>query len=250
MGHMSTTQQIGTTLLGNNPGLGQWASAKFGLVAWPAPFVAGATKRAALQNGVLTPALDADIFSTPAQPFGGGLPANSYNGTSQYDDFYSAAFKSAFNPSECTVITLMQVANTGVWTDGIARMLVRMLASGDNFITLRKSSINNEFNFIYEANNIRQTITKSTLTLDRVMVAMTASDSNDQVIGIFNDEIVDTQNGVGTWVGGLLSYQTVIGAGSTAPVNVWSGLISDVIVHPTRAMEQSEIAEIYRRWGG
>lgn len=201
--------------------------------------------------------LNASITSaTVAQPFGrGGLRyANLYDGNNDFDQLPAATLDLTSNWSEGTLMVFCQITDPNVWIDGLLRRIVFIRIDADNQISLHKSVVNN-LQTLYEADNVALTRNITTSTLDRFMLALTWSKSTGatgEVRTFFNG----VQNGptltnLGVWSDGALNQiNTLIGAGANTPALLWSGLISDVIINPTRAMSPREIAEYFRRWGG
>jgi hypothetical protein len=80
------------------------------------------------------------------------------------------------------------------------------------------------------------------------MLAMTWEKPGN-MIAYVNDIQVGTPQAIdGSWVGNLLSTNTVIGAFNTTPSNVWDGDISYVGLSNV-AMTPAEILNIYNRSG-
>jgi hypothetical protein len=190
--------------------------------------------------------------ATIGQPFGGNIPYSySFDGNNDYVDIYSAALNTAFNGAECTIIPFIKIPTAGIWTDGTFRTSVRVRVDGSNFISLDKSNVNNSFRFLAAGGGTTIQSTKGSLTtLSPAMPAITRSESTDTIRFFWNGIQEGSDfNSIGTWAGNLDPDIVLIGASTKTPTQVWSGLITEVIIHPTRAMTATEIAEIYQ-WSG
>ena len=153
------------------------------------------------------------------------------NGGVAYFDACEDRRMDGFLGDQGTVIVPAQVANVGVWTDGIARQLIQVGADGSNYSFIRKTVANNGIQFHYRAGGIleEQTIAGLT-TLDFASYGMTwdiAAGAIGEVRYYIQGVPVGAVDvGLGTWVGDLLNTGVVLGASSTVPASVWSGNIA------------------------
>jgi len=155
------------------------------------------------------------------------------NGGICYFDACEVRRMDGFLGDEGTLLAWAKVANAGVWTDSTARRLVYLLTGATTRIILYRDTANNAFTFFYQANGVTESQTTAGLTnIDFVTYGMTwdiAAGATGEV-RYYIDGVPSgpTDVGLGTWIGDLDNTQTVIGAGSTIPGNVWSGLIGPV----------------------
>ena len=128
------------------------------------------------------------------------------------------------------VIIPAQVANVGVWADGIARQIIQVGADGSNYLFIRKTVANNGIQFHYRAGGILEEQTIAGLdNIDFATYGMTwdiAAGAIGEVRYYIQGVPVGAVDvGLGTWVGDLLNTGVVLGASSTVPASVWSGNI-------------------------
>ncbi|PWU23406.1 hypothetical protein C5B42_03175, partial [Candidatus Cerribacteria bacterium 'Amazon FNV 2010 28 9'] len=168
----------------------------------------------------------------------GGHLANAYsfNGTNNYVNIYSSDLNSAFNPSEGTVVAWAKVSGSGVWTDGTSRYALQLQADANNLIYMRRTTTNNQLQFVYESGGTVNQVLDTSLggSTGWFQVVITWSKSNNQMKAYINGaQVGSTQTGLGTWVGNLNTgaTRTVIGASDNVVNNPWSGLINDVHVY-------------------
>lgn len=178
---------------------------------------------------------------------GDGLACPLWDGVNDYCNIYSAAFASAFNNQEGTAHIWLKVASGGTWTDSTLRRAMILQADSNNRVRLEKTTSNGRVDVVYSAGGTSKSVAITGLSsLDWHQVVITWSKSADQVKAYLNGvQTGATQTALGTWAGALGSTTTVIGAGSTAPVNAWSGYLAHAAVW-TRALTAGEIAELYR----
>lgn len=85
--------------------------------------------------------------------------AASFDGVNDYGSIGSAAFNSAFNMDEFTVMIWFKVSDASVWTDGVARTFFRFFRDANNFTRIQKASGNNSLTFLRVANGVTKTHT-------------------------------------------------------------------------------------------
>jgi hypothetical protein len=254
---MSTTQQISTGLLFPGGTFTNWLDTIPGLIRWPFQEPDGATVARAKVSGVYNTAYDSSIVgATVAQPFGGNIPyAYSFDGNNDYVGIYSAALNTVWDGSKGTAIVFVEIP-AAVWIDGLGRLILSMrVSSGANYVDILKHTANNSLRYRYNAGGTSEDIiyTSGAITTP-MMVASTWDKDADSGNGEFkaflnNTQVGTTQAIAGVYAGALSPTQCVIGAFNTIAELPYSGLITEPILHPTRAMTPAEISEIYQRSG-
>ncbi len=171
-----------------------------------------------------------------------------FSGSGQYVNIYSAAFASAFNPSEGTIS--LWVKGGAVWSDNANRLLLELRADSNNYIHLFKSGTN-DLSWERMAGGVSSAMGTSFAAADMDQLKPPSADwhhlvlswstSADRVRASFDGSQVGYEvTGLGTWSGALASTMTVIGALSTA-LFFWAGQIAHVAVWDT----ELTAAEIY-----
>ena len=184
---------------------------------------------------------------TLGQPgIGDGRTAGVFDGATSFLNSYSGAFNADFDGQEFTIFGWGKVSSAGVWVDATERRLRRLLVDGNNRITVRKSTVNDQLDFLYAAGGTLKVISSVSLaaTLGCFSWAGTVSLVADEMKFYLNGvQVGATLTGLGTWVGALDAAQTIIGAASTIPVQVWLGTIAH---NPTwnAALNADEILEL------
>lgn len=175
-----------------------------------------------------------------AQHLGTGAPF--FDGVNDYVNWYSAGLAGAFNPASLTVAIWLKVNAAGVWTDGVARRGITLLATGSNFVLMGRSATNNTLAFTYVAGGITDQVTTTTTTTDWFHVALTVGSG---ILRAYRDGVqVGTDQGtLGTWAGALSATNTAVGAASTVPANVWHGWAHHALLL-NRAATPAEIASL------
>ena len=162
---------------------------------------------------------------TLGQPgIGDGLTCPFFPGVNSINNIYSAALAADFDGTEGTFIIHTKIA-AGTWTDGTLRRLLTIHADGQNNMGLFRTANDNEFSFLYRANNIIEQVTIGGQSdTDFVIWGMTWSDDDEEFKAYKNDAQVGvTQVNLGTWVGPLSATDTVIGAFNTTADFEWLG---------------------------
>lgn len=177
---------------------------------------------------------------------GDGLSAPFFDGVNDYANIYSAALNSAFNAAEGT-IQIWGRLTAAVWTDATYRQAMMLRADANNRLLIEREPTNDQIVYYYIAGG---TLKSVALTTSRPItpfhLALTWSKSADQMKAYFNGvQVGATQTGLGTWAGALASTACLIGAVTTTPTFIWSGMLAHAGVW-TRALSAGEVAELYR----
>lgn len=174
------------------------------------------------------------------------------DGATSYSNIHSAEINSVFNPDAGTLMILAKVKDAGVWTDNTLRDIVRLRADGDNEIFIHKQQAVNSINFQMDAGGTTKAVASVALagTTDYFILAMTWDTGANQLKAFINGiQVGSTQTGLGVWVGNLLDTNTVIGAASTIPGQVWDGFRTHVkllrgVLPPAQILSDAKAAGV------
>jgi hypothetical protein len=149
-----------------------------------------------------------------------------------------------FNGAEGTLLFWDQVANAGVWTDGVNRRLAVLQADSSNLAKIQREG-NNQIVAYYTAGGISKVVPVAGLTAINWMCwAVTWSKSADAMKVYLNGlQQGVTQTGLGTWAGSLASTTTVIGANTTAPAGVFFGCLARCLLS-SKTLTPAQIAYV------
>jgi len=185
---------------------------------------------------------------TLAQPFGSLDVAPLYDGANDYTDVYSNTLNSFFNPSAGTLLCFAQVSAAGVWTDGTYDYLASLNANG-SYLAIHKATVNNRLDFVIQGSAEKRISKTSISETGIMMLALTWDVSANQVKAFYNGvQEGSTLTSPGTWTGNLSSTLTTIGASSTTPTSVWSGLDGHVLL-AREALTPAQILTIAQQAG-
>ena len=157
------------------------------------------------------------------------------NGGIAYFDACEDRRMDGFLGDQGTVIVPAQVANVGVWTDGLRRDIFSGLVNGSNYLRIIRDAANNTIKFDYVAGGVALTQSTGGLAnIDFAFYGMTwdiSAGATGEVM-YYIDGIASgaTDVGLGTWAGDFLNNRLVIGANSLVPAFVWHGDIGPVAV--------------------
>ena len=181
----------------------------------------------------------AGTFTLNQAGIGDGSKAASFNGGRVSLATPIIALNAAFNPLKGTMFCWAKMANAGVWTDGVSRILFEIGVDANNRIFFNKSAANNRFDMFYNAGGVSKQIVKSSFSpMDFFSMALTWDTVADQVKsyigGVQNGA---TLTGLGVWVGALAAGFTAIadfnsaGSGNNhlgleAHVAVWNEVLT------------------------
>ncbi len=179
-----------------------------------------------------------------AAGIGDGRSAASFNGSTSYVNWYSAALAVTFNGAEGTLMGWAKVANAGVWTDEAQRFIALLRADNNNYVSFDKSATATGPRLLYVAGATIRSFIPAFTGANWFNVAIVWSSSGGYVRGFFNGGQSGADQIPGTWVGSLGSTLTAIGSGGGAS-NVMNGFIAHALVL-NRAATAAEIAEAYR----
>ncbi len=168
-----------------------------------------------------------------ATGIGDGRTAASFDGSTSYNNIFSASLQGAFDATKGTIALWCKVSAAGVWTDGINRRLIRLGVDGNNNAYINKSSSTGTIDLIYQAGGTTKGVSVSGLSANVgwIHFALTWDKGADQVKGYINGaQTGATQTGLGVWAGSLAATTTIVGAFVTTPSNVFSGVEAHVAI--------------------
>lgn len=181
-------------------------------------------------------------------PFGDAVPF--WDGVNDYGNLYSAAFATAFNMNEFTIMLWFKLASLSVWTDGLEHYFYRIQRDSSNQFLVRKSNAHNTI----AINRIGAGVSKSIVVNAQSDTGFVCLALSGSVIGgglLAAGEMKAYKNGIqiGSTATGILaapgsglnSATTVLGAASTAPSTVNHGYLSNFIVW-TRPIDNDILA--------
>lgn len=182
---------------------------------------------------------------TLGQPgIGDGNTCPLYDGANDYTDAFTATLAGVFDGGEGTVALWARMANAGVWTDGTRRDFYELFVDGPNFVIVRKSTVNGQIDWLYNAGGTLEIVSLGgQTTIDWFPLAITWSASagvNGEMRAYINGtQTGATQINLGVWAG--VPGRVVIGASDLAPNNPWSGYLAHCAMWD-RALTADEIA--------
>jgi hypothetical protein len=162
-----------------------------------------------------------------------GVLVPYFDGANDYNDIETAGLEADFNGSELTMLLWLKVNNAGIWTDGTIRRAWNMQMTGgvgDNNIRLERLNSDNTFRVIYQANSTNEIFDITMSDTDWFVIALRVSASEDTA-KVFKDGSQEgaTQTALGSWSGSF--GNTVIGASTVIPSNVWNGWIAHGMIY-------------------
>lgn len=143
-----------------------------------------------------------------------------------------------FLGDEGTIVVPARVANVGVWTDGLTKVVVRGGVDGNNYFNIKKDTANNSIGFGYTAGGVVVAqVTGGLANLDFAFYGITwdisAGATGEVRYYIRGVPSGAMDIGLGTWEGDLLNTSTTVGAGTIVGGNEWLGDIGPVAVWST-----------------
>lgn len=156
-----------------------------------------------------------------------------------------AALNTAFDPLKGTLFCWAKVANVGVWTDAVSRILVEIGVDANNRIFINKSATNNTLAMFYNAGGVSKSTTFITSTINWFSIAITWDKVLDQVKFYVNGvQNGATLTGLGVWVGSLAAgFSAIADFNSAGSGNNHSGFEAHVVLSKI-AYTANEVARI------
>jgi len=174
-----------------------------------------------------------------------------FDGANDVCNVYSASLVTGFPYHAGSFFIWLKVLNVGVWTDALFRRGIYFAQhTTNNYVSLHKTSTNNQFIIQRSANAISDYVTIAGLTtVDWFLVGITFSEAADQLIAYLNGaQTGATQTGLGVWsVENLNSTACCIGSESTAHLQTWNGWAAHSFIL-NRVATPAEVATVYN-WG-
>ena len=175
-----------------------------------------------------------------------GTPAPWYDGATSFNNIYSVALAAAFNGLEGTAMIWARVHNAGVWTDAVLRSMVSLRADANNRAIIYKRNNVNQRAWVYVAGAsgaVQGEIVVGAPT-GWICHVLTWSDTANAAYGyVDGPTVVATLTPIGVWVGALAAANTVIGADTLAPGDVYHGWLGPCAVW-NRVLLAAEIATV------
>jgi lysophospholipase L1-like esterase len=170
--------------------------------------------------------------------------------TDSYGNIYSASLNSGYSPDELTVGHFFLVPNAGWWTDGAQHNTFQLRSDVSNLRYIYKN-ISNILAFANISGGTSKAIQASAtyVPLYWIHILASVSKSNDRVRLFINGSLVNSANGLGSYVGALASTQCVIGNLSTTHAYASLGWQSDFFI-ATRELSLSEISIVSNPFSG
>jgi len=155
------------------------------------------------------------------------LHSPEVNGGFCYFDDVDVRGPGGFKGSIGSAIAHLRISDGDVWTDVQNRYALTLLADADNHVLFRKDGANNTVSTSYKAGGVLETFVHTpitTTTLFSMSMTWNRSAGADGVVKHYiNGALVNTDTGLGDWLGDLLDTATVLGAYSTEPAHGWNG---------------------------
>lgn len=168
-------------------------------------------------------------------PFGEPVPF--FDGANDYGNLVSAAFGTAFDLDEFTILLWFKANAAGVWTDGIERYFLRVQRDGSNQLLIRKSNTNNTIALTRIGSGTSKAISiGSQSDVGDVCMAFSCSVTGGGLLAAGElraykngvqfgttqtGNVADTGSGLGT---------VALGAANLTPTNVWHGYLNNLII--------------------
>jgi hypothetical protein len=155
--------------------------------------------------------------------------AVSYNGSTSKCSIYSTPLRDAFDPTKGGVCVWAGPDSADVWTDTVARYLVRLYADNNNQIQIYSNG-EGRLMLTHRAGEVSQTYSVYVNSAAPLSAGLTWDTAADEVRAYINGvQVGQTLSGLGTWAG-TISIAT-IGCGNTTPISVWSGRIAHACLY-------------------
>jgi hypothetical protein len=143
-----------------------------------------------------------------------GNYAGLFDGINDYVDCDSSGVAAPFDGAEGTALIWFRVSGAGVWSDGVTRAVFDFYSDDSNRFSLRKFGANGYFYMERIAGGTSKYLQKASPSdTDWVCLALTWSESDDELIAYWDGVSLGTETSIGTWSGALTRLR--IGAVST-----------------------------------
>jgi hypothetical protein len=194
------------------------------------------------QNG--TAARDFSTMTTGVG-IGDGNTAPLFDATNDYVDVHSATVAAAFDGALGSLIIHGRIP-AAAWIDSTIRYLVRFRADANNRLSILKTATNNQLNMFYRAGGTTDSVADVSLagSTDWFCAAITWSKAAEEVKAYINGvQVGTTQVALGVWAGALDATASIIGAGTTGPVSLFSGHLAHCSLFD-KVLSDVEIADL------
>jgi hypothetical protein len=176
---------------------------------------------------------------------GDGKTCPLFDGTNDYTNIYSTAFRDAFDGAEGTLLIWAKVSSVDVWTDAASRFPAFLRVDASNQLWFNKPVGADRMTWYFESGGTFLSVTKTSINpVGWMCLAMTWSESADEMKAYYNGvQTGSTQTGLGTWAGALSTTRTLVGANTIVPTGAWDGYLAHVAVFGS-ALSDAAIADL------
>ena len=183
---------------------------------------------------------------------GDGETCPWWDGINDYINANLAAFRSAFNGAELSLMMWAKVNSTDVWNDEIQRYLHRVRVDSNNvfYFYKRSGGGTNQMYLDTKAGAVGKSIAVSCAGLGgwlQWVVTRSESAGASGQMKLYRNAVQQgsTQTSLGTWAGVPSATYTWIGSEDQSPANSWHGYIAHVAWWFGRILTLTEIQDLY-----
>lgn len=179
---------------------------------------------------------------TLGQPgIGDGRASPFFDGVNDFNNILTPDLIAVLDPTEFTVLVWFQVANAGVWTDGIDRTCLWIAnAANTEFIQIAKPAAANQLAWFLQAGGVFRVRFLATSVIGWHSAVLTVSETADEMRAYLDGvQIGATINGLGAWV--AVVTQSMLFALTVAPAQPWHGWGAHIAIWD-RALTPEELS--------
>lgn len=198
---------------------------------WPMAEASGATVALDASGNSRTGAYTAVTLGQTG--IGDGRTSPSFDGSTSYNNVYTASLAAAFSGAEGSFSIWAKVSGSGVWTDGVTRRIILFQVDASNRVGINKAVANNEVDILYVAGGTSKSAGVTSFSpTGWSHFGLTWSAGGNAVKFYLNGaQSGATLTGLGVFAGALSTTQTIIGSLTTgAAAQVWSGMLAHAAI--------------------
>ena len=175
---------------------------------------------------------------------GDGNTCPLFDGTNDYLDVYTTAFRDAFDGNEGSIMFWLKANTVVIWTNATDYFCYRFRADADNYLQIYQGATNFYWGRVGNGNTDSRTIDSSAWDTDWINIAFTWSKTADDCFaykdGVKQGATIDYGEDL---VGNLAEVSTNIGTNTQTPHNPWHGWLAHFVVWDS-ALTPTQIADL------
>jgi hypothetical protein len=161
------------------------------------------------------------------QGMGDGNTCPLFDGAASYVSLYTASLAAAFSAAAGAFSLWAKPSAAAIWSNATTYYLMTLGADNNDRLLIVKGGAGTVQGYYIAGATVKATTPATAISgAGWVHLALTWSKAGDAAILYLNGANPQSINGLGTYAGALAGINSLLGAATSVPANVWSGWIA------------------------